>query len=159
MEIKTVKSIVPFIENGQHKKITPKNGNVLYQNIITFTDGQTGPVFTQNEVAPYEAGDQVEAIRNRNKAGKHFYSVKKTTPFEDDKKEVINPPVQQSPSIPTESLRETHIAIAAVDKALTVYNMIKPKDSFILDEKGVQQITEIAIDLTKIITKVEKNVF
>jgi hypothetical protein len=157
MEIKTIKSVEPFIENGKHKTIkNPKTNTILYQNIVTFTDGQTGPVFTVNPDAPYDEGDQVETIRNENKAGKHYYSIKKTSPF--PKEETSN--VQQSTTeIKVDSLRETHIAIAAVDKALNVYNIIKPKDDFILDEKGVEQITEIAIDLTKIITKVEKNVF
>lgn len=156
MELKTIKSIVPFLENGKHKTITnPKTNTILYQNIVTFTDGQTGPVFTQNPDAPYSEGDQVEAIRNTNKAGKHFYQVKKSTPFQ--KEEQVKE--TQQTSIITPSMREVTIAIAAVDKAIIIYNQIKPKDDFILTESGTKQIIEIAIDLVEIITKVEKNVF
>ncbi|MBN2617238.1 MAG: hypothetical protein JXR64_02875 [Spirochaetales bacterium] len=156
MEIKTIKKITPFLNNGMHRQIKDGKGNVFYQNIVTFSDDISGPVFTQNEKAPYDIGDKVEVIKRKNSAGKIFYSVKKITPFPDendsDEKENKN-------SYNQESLRETHIAIAAVDKALTIYNMIKPKDSFILDESGVKQITEIAIDLSKIINEIEKNVF
>ncbi len=168
MDIKTVKTVIPFIKDGKHREIPNKNmpNGIMYQHIITFTDGLTGPVFTQNPEAPYEAGDQVEAIRNENK-GNPYYSVKKTTPFpkeEETKKEAPKAAVKTTPEevgsiVTPQSLRETHIAIASIDKALAIYNQMKSKETHILSEASQKDIVEMAIDISKMITKVEKNVF
>ena len=150
----TVTQIDPYLENGKQKTIkNPATGALLYQSILIFSDGDSGPVFSTTENPPYSVDDTVEALKKVNKAGKQFFSVKKITPFPKEE-------VQQPSNIPiklTESLRETYIAIASVDKALAIVNAKKQGD--LLDERNILDIETTAVQISKIITKVEKSVF
>jgi len=144
-----VKSIVPKMTNGKQQKVKD-----YFLSVVEFESGEMGPVLSMTEKPPYEKGDRVEITKKVNKSGTVFFSVQKVTPFTKEEEKTTQPKTKIS-------YRETQIAIAAMDKAISMRNqeMVKNGELFNLSLENQENIIKKANIIADMITKVEKNVF